>query len=290
MNGIKPKKKEEKKARKAKRAQEEQNKKLQEQQRKEHLKAKQQAKQNKKLQEESDDDDDDGNKLTEKELSMLRGYKKTSDGRTTSYFTREQSMKEKQLIGDITPQRLGPNGEPLGDGPAKLSITTTAAGHNSGSAWNQAGTWEEKNTTDWCSSRLKDRLLEANTPKEEEGESGYAGIVATIKDIPEFSGDASVATAGGKKRYIFDFHCKVNFEILLRQNDDSNDNAILAKGSFQLPDINSGSHEEPEIQTYPWTTAPPPEHAEGVTRCRLALMASIRQQVKQFVQDFNSNF
>jgi len=44
--------------------------------------------------------------LTEKELAMFRGYKKTSDGRTTSYFTREQSEHEKALIGNIAPQRL----------------------------------------------------------------------------------------------------------------------------------------------------------------------------------------
>eukprot|EP00956_Cyclotella_meneghiniana_P040522 scaffold198162_cov30-Cyclotella_meneghiniana.AAC.1 len=37
---------------------------------------------------------------------MLRGYKKTSDGRTTSYFTREQTEKEKELIGCIQPKRL----------------------------------------------------------------------------------------------------------------------------------------------------------------------------------------
>ena len=51
-------------------------------------------------------DDSDDEELTEEELKMLRGYKKTSDGRTTSYFNREQTEHEKELIGCIAPKRL----------------------------------------------------------------------------------------------------------------------------------------------------------------------------------------
>ena len=52
------------------------------------------------------EDSDSEDELTAAELATLRGYKKTSDGRTTSYFTREQTEKEKELIGCIQPKRL----------------------------------------------------------------------------------------------------------------------------------------------------------------------------------------
>ena len=52
------------------------------------------------------DEDSDDDELTEAELAMLRGYKKTSDGRTTSYFNREQTEEEKKLLGCIAPKKL----------------------------------------------------------------------------------------------------------------------------------------------------------------------------------------
>jgi tetratricopeptide (TPR) repeat protein len=82
--------------------------------------------------EEDDDDDDDDDTFTEKELAEMRGYKKTADGRTTSYFTREQSAEEKAMLNiapkqitDFTPQ----------------PITPSSSAGESGSAWNHAGTW-----------------------------------------------------------------------------------------------------------------------------------------------------
>merc|ERR1712023_43284 len=46
------------------------------------------------------DEEDEGN------LKDLRGYKKTSDGRTTSYFNNELDEHTKSLIGNITPKRI----------------------------------------------------------------------------------------------------------------------------------------------------------------------------------------
>merc|ERR1712188_173022 len=50
--------------------------------------------------------DDDDVELIEGESGVVRGYKKTKDGRTTSYFTRELDEEAKSLIGDITPKRI----------------------------------------------------------------------------------------------------------------------------------------------------------------------------------------
>lgn len=81
---------------------------------------------------EKEDDSDDEDTFTEKELAAMRGYKKTADGRITSYFTREQSAEEKAMlniapkqISDCTPQ----------------PITPSSSTGETGSAWNHAGTW-----------------------------------------------------------------------------------------------------------------------------------------------------
>lgn len=95
-----------------------------------------------------EDDDDSDVELTEQELAQMRGYKKTADGRITSYFTREQSDGVKNLIGDIAPKPIG-----IGSSAASSSgtipqpITPSSSGEQvSGgkgrsSAWNHAGTW-----------------------------------------------------------------------------------------------------------------------------------------------------
>merc|ERR1712137_1177659 len=128
---------EEKARKKLKKEQEEKEKELKRKEREERKKKEAQKKEA-----ESDSDDE----LTEKELQMLRGYKKTSDGRTTSYFTREQTEDEKKLLGSIAPQRL--DATPATTAPQKLE--TQSSNVSKGSAWNNAGTWEEKDTSDWC--------------------------------------------------------------------------------------------------------------------------------------------
>ena len=85
--------------------------------------------------------DDDDDELTEAELAMMRGYKKTADGRTTSYFTRELSEDEKKRIGDIAPKKID-GAAPQQRLPAPAASEAVRA---SGSAWNQAGTWVRAN-------------------------------------------------------------------------------------------------------------------------------------------------
>merc|ERR1711968_314436 len=59
----------------------------------------------KKLQKPDDVVDEDG-----EDLRGLRGYKKTSDGRTTSYFNNELDEHTKSLIGSIAPKRIDSSG------------------------------------------------------------------------------------------------------------------------------------------------------------------------------------
>lgn len=214
------------------------------------------------------EDSDSEDELTEKELAQLRGYKKTSDGRTTSYFSREQSCDEKQLIGDITPKRLE---------TTDTSSTSGDGNRGNASAWNKAGTWEEKDTTEWCQEHLIKRL------KETKAESG--SLIAVVKKEKDMTGHASVAIVSGKKRYIFDFHCKLDFEV---QDPDTDD--IIAKGSFELPDICSTHHDELEVNFTGWKKSPSIQHAQVAKDCLLGLTSEVRESVKLWVTDFNNKY
>merc|ERR1712003_29146 len=141
---------------------------------------------------EKDDDDDDDDTFTEKELAEMRGYKKTADGRVTSYFSREQSAEEKAML-DIAPKQI--------NDCTPQPITPSSSGGETGSKWNHAGTWEEKDTTEWCKEHLEKRLLESKV--EAVGVDGDA-LSCSIAEVSDVTGDASVAVVSGKKRYIFD--------------------------------------------------------------------------------------
>merc|ERR1712238_224824 len=81
---------------------------------------------------EKDGDDDDEDEFTERELAEMRGYKKTADGRVTSYFTREQSVEERAML-DIAPK-------PISDCMPQPITPSSSKGDSTSSAWNHAGT------------------------------------------------------------------------------------------------------------------------------------------------------
>jgi tetratricopeptide (TPR) repeat protein len=218
---------------------------------------------------ESDSEDD---ALTESELAMMRGYKKTKDGRTTSYFTRELSEDEKQKLGDIAPKKLEPSGS--SNVPTRLSTSTD--GISRPSAWNKAGTWEEKDTTSWCNSQLRSRLEDVTVTSKYNVE---------ILSVEELTGDASVAIAGGKKRYIFDFHAKLKYELTKPDTGDK-----VASGILRLPDICSTSHEELEVIYDGWTKKPSTHMEKHALVSRNELSEVIRAQIKNWVQDFNEQY
>ena len=81
------------------------------------------------------------------------------------------------------------------------------------SAWNALGTtWEEKDATDWCTKTLERCLLDAPASSYF-SELSSTACVASVKGVLDVKGDASVAIAGGKKWYIYDYHATVEYEI-----------------------------------------------------------------------------
>ena len=125
-----------------------------------------------------------------------------------------------------------------------------AARGSRSSAWNQAGMWEEKDTTSWCKARLT-ALVSAVAVESGGGEQllrddpsallqelsaglasagggaaagGRAGplrsimgnmanVRAKVTDVKDLKGDASVAVIRGKPRYLFDFSFDLPFAV-----------------------------------------------------------------------------
>ena len=254
--------KELKEAEEAKRKEEEKKRKEAEKKRKEE---EQRRRAERKAASASNDSDDSDDELTEQELALMRGYKKTKDGRTTSYFTRELDDEAKAKIGDIAPKKLEPAA------PAKLKASTEGA-----SAWNKAGTWEEKDCTKWCHDTLRARL---------EATSASGACSVEIKSVEELTGDGSVALAAGKKRFIFDFHAKLKYEVRTNDSDEK-----VASGVVRLPDICSTSHEELEVTYEGWKTKPSASREAMAMGARASLSSALRGTVQRWVAEFNEAF
>mmetsp|Transcript_8060 Transcript_8060/g.19472 ORF Transcript_8060/g.19472 Transcript_8060/m.19472 type:complete len:430 (-) Transcript_8060:114-1403(-) len=129
---------------------------------------------------------------SESNSNPMRGYKKTADGKTTSYFHTELSAEAKALIGDCKPKKI--------EAPVE-------SGAKVGSAWNQAGTFEERNYTKWFHEKVRESF-----PKDTKCALPN-GIPAITVNLDTVSGDANIACTRGKVKYIHDVcvTCKWKF-------------------------------------------------------------------------------
>ena len=134
-------------------------------------------------------------KKSEELGGVVRGYKKTADGRTTTFFNNELTEEAKALIGDIAPKRI--------ENASAVQIQNVKGA----SAWNAGSTFEERVMTPWAKDRLKSifnamEVRQANGPEEE--------TVISITKMEAIEGDASIAVMRGKKRHLFDLSFKLN--------------------------------------------------------------------------------
>lgn len=148
----------------------------------------------------------------------VKGYK-VVNGKKTSYFHNELTEEAKALIGDIAPKRIEVTPEPA-------AATTGDNGNLSGSVWNKAGTWEEKDVTSWAQESLDSALLATQFILPES--SPAPGAICTIASS-KINGHASFAMVRGKKRYIYEFAVTLEWEFAV--NEDK------ACGSMSFPDF-----------------------------------------------------
>ena len=156
---------------------------------------------------------------------IVRGYK-IVNGKKTSYFHNELDDKTKELIGDIAPKRLEGGERPAAAGTD--SSPTAGAGGRVASAWNKAGTWEERDVSKWACDSLADQLKSAKHAYD--GDDGNNRAVSV--DKASVDGSASVAMVRGKKKYIYELCLTVNWRIVDSDTDD-----VLATGSLKFPDV-----------------------------------------------------
>lgn len=163
-------------------------------------------------------------KAAGEDSSSMRGYKTTSDGKTTSYFHTEISEEAKRLIAEQgfgKPQKI--------EGP----VDSTADVKGGGSQWNQAGTYEEKGMMNWVKDSLKSLVgIEFPVPTN-------AGSVIKATAVDAIKGDASISISRGKRRHLMEISFEVEFEASLGDQ--------VGKGKMLYSEVSTGD-DEPEVK------------------------------------------
>ena len=151
----------------------------------------------------------------------VKGYQ-VINGKKTTFFHNELSEEAAKLIGDIAPKKLD-----TAPPPASVTTSTTDGAKTAiTSKWNQAGTWEERNVSQWAEQTLTQKFQQTSYTLPSSSPAPNASVTVTSVDL---SGHASVATVRGKKRYIYEYSATVHWKF---END-----VHEATGSMQFPDI-----------------------------------------------------
>lgn len=191
------------------------------------------------------DDDDDYDEEEQKIISETKqkGY---------CYFRRQQSEEEKQLYSDVAPRKVGGEDEAAAISPPPIESEATDDSQSkrtgAGSAWNFAGTFEERDVSSWAKARLTELCTQAAVQEagiDAQGDpeafakifgdldaSSLAGMdtnagleqlsrisaklarmEAKVTKAKKLEGDAHIAVVRGTKRYLFDFTMQLDFEV-----------------------------------------------------------------------------
>ena len=189
----------------------------------------------------------------------VKGYK-IVNGKKTSFFHNELTEDAAKLIGSIAPKKI--------DGSVAREEAPAPA--NGVSAWNKAGTWEEKDCTTWAKDALQEKLLASSTGD------------WRITKVEIGSGHASIATVRGKKRYIFEM------EDVVVEWDFSDGDAV---GKLRVAGFD-GTDDEYEFLEFTVTTSDNNELQNQLKRpsSQLALREGIQRSIGEWVKSFHNTF
>ncbi|XP_071729701.1 uncharacterized protein [Rutidosis leptorrhynchoides] len=125
--------------------------------------------------------------------------------------------------------------------PRKLTAQDISSGSNSsnhlGSAWNKAGTWEEKNLNKWATERIKELVLSL-------GSLEFPSGKAEIAEVSRCKGDAFLVTVRNKKRvgYTYEITLQVKGEWVIGEEKKT------FKGNLDIAEFSFGELDDLQVE------------------------------------------
>lgn len=122
--------------------------------------------------------------------------------------------------------------------PRKLTAEDLSKSSNHlGSAWNKAGTWEEKNLNKWATERIKELVLSV-------GSLEFSSGKAEIEEVSRCTGDAFLVTVRNKKRvgYTYEITLKVKGEWIIGEEKKT------FKGNLDIAEFSFGELDDLQVE------------------------------------------
>lgn len=183
--------------------------------------------------------DDNDTEYDEDESKIIEETKKKG----YCYFKKEQSTDIKALIGDITPKVIGESSASSSATTAVGAVDDSATMAKGSSAWNYAGTFEEKDMTVLVKDRLTAVLNDAQCVYEDDKATV---TVVSVKDKMKAEGEAQIIHSRGKRRSLYDYNVTIAFHVSVARKDLIDSDAVLDKkaktvysGSISIPEFSN---------------------------------------------------
>lgn len=221
--------------------------------------------------------------LDEEDLKIIEDTKKQG----YCYFKRTLSEKDQSLL-DAEQMKLRARVSPAtvqekGEEPV-------AGGDATRSAWNEAGTWEEVEKTEWCKGKIrealgkvqvtvgKDALKDPEYLMQKLGGFNFAGgagsgeksleaitnlkktlakLSARVTEVEIVGGDAHVICVSNKMKHIFDFNVKLKFSVDIDESMGLSPESEAApsmktfKGTLTFPDMTNSDADNRRFDSEP---------------------------------------
>ncbi|XP_051132097.1 uncharacterized protein LOC127252106 [Andrographis paniculata] len=146
-----------------------------------------------------------------------------------------------------------------------------------GSAWNRAGTWEERSLNKWATDRIKELLVSM-------GSLEFSGGKAEITEVTRCSGDAILVTVRNKKRVGY------NYELTLKVNGewDIEGEKKKVKCHIDVPEFSYGELDDLQIQVRLGEDVKTPQDKHRLNQDLKLFLQPLREKLLQFEEELKS--
>lgn len=198
----------------------------------------------------------------------IRGYKLNAEGKKTTFFNHDQTEEERALIGDIAPKQV----------EAAAAGATADSGNSNVSAWNHAGTWEEKSLTPWSKQRLTEVLMAASFTIPD-----GSGFSIEVVDVKNLEGDAQKGVSRAKTWHMFEFSFDVEWELVLAHG--------AAQGTLKYVEVDNACDGDFEPPTCTTRNCPADARRlvdQYVKSSSAGLQAVVAERIASFTAEFTT--
>lgn len=206
----------------------------------------------------------------------------------------ELDEDERKMVGEIKSKgyyhgRLNTVPSNAAPTPQQVEVSKDASPSNTiGSEWNQAGTWEEKEVTEWAKERMTACLADAALGGHQVTlASGDASSVsARVSKVKSLTGDAHIVTVRKKRKCGYNFEAELSFRLYFEGEKEGEEKHSF-NGSFKLPELMDAVQPEDLKVEIRWKGTQPPQSLQPTADDTVLKLADeVRSQVARFRTEY----